>query len=508
MRSAPVWSAGAWAPANPVSIVAAPEDRAADREAFEQLATRLPVGRLLLGYQAGTLARLKAGVQLLVIEKSRRIGLTWGVAAFAALKAAAQASAGGDNVFYMGYEQEMAREFIDACGMWAKAYGIAASAVGDEVFEDTNEAGETKSIKAFRITFASGFKIVALSSMPRAFRGKQGCVILDEAAFHSQLKEKIKAALALLMWGGQVIIVSTHDGVMNEFNLLIEQIRAGEQKGEVLRITFDDAIADGLYERIAEVAGIRGRKVADKATWISDIRGFYGANADEELDVVPKLSGGSLIKVEDLVACQSADAGKPELYRGGLWYLGRDIARRRDGQILWGFEMVGDVFWLRDRWEGVGQTFEAQADAADAMIKQRRMMAYWLDQGGMGEQPVEEARRRYGNSRVEGQLLQGANRLDIALSLATRFEKQQIRIPADPVIRADLLAIKRIPTAGGGVRIGDDPDGTVHADRFWAAALASRAADVAAPEYAYTPASAAGGGDGPWAWPARRGGSW
>jgi phage FluMu gp28-like protein len=474
-----------------VTTLAAPqigaEERQADREAFEQLSQRLDQGRLLLRYQASTAAKLKAGVQLLVIEKSRRIGLTWGVAGWSALKAAAQASAGGDNVFYMGYEQEMAREFIDACAMWAKAYGIGASAVGEEIFDDVNEAGETKAIKAFRINFASGFNIVALASMPRAFRGKQGCVIIDEAAFHSQLEEKIKAALALLMWGGQVVIISTHDGVMNPFNQLIEKIRSNEQKGEVIKITFDDAIEAGLYERIAEVAAIRGRKVPDKAAWIADIRGFYGANAGEELDVIPKLSGGSLIKLEDLVACQSADAGRPELYRGGLWYLGRDIARRRDGQILWGFEMVGDVFWLRDRWEGVGQTFEAQADAADAMIKQRRMMAYWLDQGGMGEQPVEEARRRYGSSRVEGQLLQGANRLDIALSLATRFEQQRIRIPADPVIRADLLAIKRIPTAGGGVRIGDDPDGTIHADRFWAAALASRAADVAAPEYDYRP---------------------
>ncbi len=491
-----------------MTTIAAPEERQADREAFERLATKLPIGRLLLGYQARTLARLKSGVSLLVIEKSRRIGLTWGVAAFAALLAAAQPSAGGDNVFYMGYEQEMAREFIDACGMWAKAYGIAASAVGDEVFEDIDADGKTTAIKAFRIVFASGFKVVALSSMPRAFRGKQGTVILDEAAFHSQLEEKIKAALALLMWGGQVIIISTHDGVMNPFNLLVEKIRAGEQKGEVLTISFDDAIADGLYERIAEVAGIRGKRILAKADWIADIRGFYGANAGEELDVVPKLSGGSLIKIEDLVACQHNDAAKPELYQGGLFYMGRDIARRRDGQIIWGFEMVGDVLWLRDRWEGIGQSFEAQADAADAMIRQRRMMAYWLDQGGMGEQPVEEAQRRYGQTRVQGQLLIGANRLDIALSLATRFERGKIRIPADPVIRADLLAIKRLATTSGGVRIGDDPDGKVHADRFWAGGLASRAADIAAPEYGYTPAPAGDGARAPMVWPGRRGGSW
>jgi phage FluMu gp28-like protein len=31
----------------------------------------------------------------------------------------------------------------------------------------------------------------------------------------------IKSAMALLIWGGQVV-VSTHDGVANPFNLLIE----------------------------------------------------------------------------------------------------------------------------------------------------------------------------------------------------------------------------------------------------------------------------------------------
>jgi phage FluMu gp28-like protein len=333
--------------------------------------------------------------------------------------------------------------------------------------------------------------------MPRAFRGKQGVVIIDEAAFHSLLAEKIKAALALLMWGGQVIIISTHDGEANPFNLLIDKIRAGTQKGRVVRITFDEAVADGLFERIAEVMAIRGKVVPDKTEWIADIRGFYGENAAEELDVIPKQGGGSLIAMEDLLACQSDEAGRPELYSGGLWYLGRDVARRRDGQILWGFEKVGDVLWLRDRWEGVGQTFQAQADEADRLIKMRRMMAYWIDQGGMGEQPVEEAIQRYGENRVKGQFLIGQNRLDLALGLQKRFQDCKIRLPRDPIIRSDLLAIKKVPTSDGQrFRVGDDPEGDVHADRFWAAALASRPADFDAGPMDYRPAVGGAGGSG------------
>ena len=460
-------------------------ERTADRQAASILAERLPAGKLLLVYQQLAIAKLRASTGLIVIEKSRRIGFTWGIASYAALVAAAAVQAGGDDVFYMGYEQDMAREFIDDCATFAKAYGLAAGRVGETVFDDVAEDGSSRSIKAFRIDFGSGFKIMALSSVPRAFRGKQGVVIIDEAAFHSQLEEKLKAAMALLIWGGKVIIVSTHDGVMNPFNQLIDEIRGGRKKGVVIRVTFDDALAGGLYERIALIAEVRGIPVLPKDEWIAEIRGFYGENAGEELDVIPKLSGGSLIKLENLIACQSEDAAKPELYQGGLFYIGRDVARRRDGQIIWGMELVGDVLWLRDRWEEEKKSFLEQADAADAMIRSRRMVGYRIDQGGMGEQPVEEAIRRYGASRVQGEFLIGQNRLDLATGFAKRFEELRIRVPSDPVLRADLLAIKKLPTTGGGVCIADDPDGKVHADRFWAGAMASRAADLGGGEYDY-----------------------
>jgi phage FluMu gp28-like protein len=482
------------------------EELAADREATERLFSRLEKGRLLLGYQGRTLAKLRSGVSLLVIEKSRRIGLTWGVAAFAALLAAAQPSAGGDNVFYMGYEQEMAREFIDACAMWSKAYGIAAGAVGEEVFEDLGEDGKTTAIKAFRIVFSSGFKIVALSSMPRAFRGKQGTVILDEAAFHSQLEEKIKAALALLMWGGQVVIISTHDGVANPFNELIDKIRAGQQKGEVLRISFDDAIADGLYERIAEVAAIRGKKVADKADWIADIRGFYGDNASEELDVIPKVGSGSLIKPEHIAACEHPEAGRPELYSGGLYTLGRDVARRRDGQVQVGLERVGALAWERDLYDEIGQTFAHQDEWFDARFGDRRMIGAGIDQTGMGEKVVEDAQLRHGANRVIGFLLTGPTRLMLGLGLAEGFERGLIRIAPDPRRRADLRAIKRVATKGDGVRLANDD--TVHADYFWALAIAYHLIAQPAPEYGYTPASALPGRAGPMGWGSGRGRSW
>ncbi|MGI8839748.1 MAG: terminase large subunit domain-containing protein [Caulobacteraceae bacterium] len=449
-----------------------------------------PMDGVLLGYQREAVALCLAS-GFVVIEKSRRIGLTWGLAALAVLCAATRRSARGKNSFYIGYNLDMAREFVAICAMWAEAFGHVGAEVGEELFEDA--AG--KHVAAFRITFASGFKIVALPSRPRSLRGIQGQVILDEAAFHDELEEMLKAAMAMLIWGGNVIVVSTHDGVSNAFNQLLDRIRAGEQKGAPLTITFADAQGDGLYERTCLVKG-ETPSAAGAVEWEADIRGYYGENAEEELDCVPRAGAGSLIKPEDLAACEHADAGDPERYGGGLMYVGRDVARRVDGAIVWGFELVGDVLWLRDRYEEHGATFKHQDDYMDGLFASRRIASCWIDQTGMGEKVVEDAQGRHGSYRVVGVLLTAPNRLDLATSLVQRFERGLIRVPPDPIIRADLRAVKKAAGAQGQVRLVNDDK--VHADRFWAAGLACRAADTPGTEFDYLPVPRRTGLDGPY----------
>ncbi len=240
---------------------ASAEQRAQDQAAAEETFRTLPRGDLLLGYQRRVVDRLFAGVSLLAIDKSRRIGLTWGVAAFASLKASAAKEAGGQNIWYMGYDKDMTLEFIEVCAMWCRAFNLVAGDIEEEEVLD-EETG--KPIKAFSIRLASGFRITGLASVPRSLRGKQGIVILDEAAFHSDVKEVIKSAMALLIWGGQVVVISTHDGIGNAFNQLLADIDGGDRKGERLTITFRDAIDDGLYERVALVAQTKGIPVLPK----------------------------------------------------------------------------------------------------------------------------------------------------------------------------------------------------------------------------------------------------
>lgn len=270
------------------------EFRRAATEPTLELIEQLGLPNVLLDYQADTVAELEAGTALLVIEKSRRIGLTWGLASYAVLRAARARSAGGMDAMYISYSQEMTREFVDACAMWARAYAVAAADVQEFLFDDTdpNDPGETRHIQAFRIRFASGFEILALSSAPRSLRGKQGLVIIDEAAFVDSLKELLKAALAFLMWGGQVVVCSTHDGVDNEFNVLVQDILAKRRKGSHKRIDFDEALQAGLYQRICLVTGKEWSPEAE-AAWRQDIIDFYSDGADEELFCVPAQGSGA-----------------------------------------------------------------------------------------------------------------------------------------------------------------------------------------------------------------------
>ena len=276
-------------------------------DVMPQLVGSVGLPKVLLPYQAKTVGLLDTvSTKVLFVEKSRRIGLTWALAAYAVLRSARAKSARGMDAMYISYSQEMTREFVDACAMWARAFNIAASAIEDGLFEEGDDDGD-KSIQTFRIRFASGYQIKALSSAPRGLRGKEGVIIIDEAAFVDSLGELIKAAMAFLIWGGQVIVCSTHDGADNPFNENVQDILGGRLPYEHLRIDLDDALTDGLYERICLVGG-NTWSAAGEAQWRQDLIDFYGDGADEELFCIPSLSSGAWLPAPLIEARMTATA--------------------------------------------------------------------------------------------------------------------------------------------------------------------------------------------------------
>ena len=230
----------------------------------------------LLPYQRQWLAET---APLRVCLKSRRIGITWAQACDDVLMAAAKGRAGAD-VLYIGYNEEMTKEYIETAAFWARELQVAAQAIEQSIYHDEQD------LKTFTLRFQSGHKILALSSRPRNLRGKQGRIVIDEAAFHDDLVGLLKASAAMRIWGGERVVISTHNGEGSAFHQLVLDIRAGKVPGAVHEYDFDRAIADGLCKRTCLVLGIEWSPEFE-AKWRQDIIDEHGADAPEELFCIP-----------------------------------------------------------------------------------------------------------------------------------------------------------------------------------------------------------------------------
>ncbi len=241
---------------------------------------------------------------LAIAEKNRRSGITLATALDDTITAASKKSAGGSNVFYIGDTREKGLEFIGYVAKFAKlivkAQGDGVSSIEQFIFEDQDTRGEaTQQITAFRVRFSSGYRIVALSSRPENVHGLQGIVNIDEAALHKDVRKVIESATALLIWGGRIRIISTHRGLKNPFNELIRDVRQGlyGAKAGIFKITFDECVANGLYERVCFMSG-KTPTPEDKKDWYLRIRKAYGPRKSamlEELDTIPRDGEGSAI---------------------------------------------------------------------------------------------------------------------------------------------------------------------------------------------------------------------
>ena len=68
-----------------------------------------------------------------VIEKARRVGISWAEAYDAVMHAGAAA---GGNVYYQAYNREMTRGFIEDCAAWAQALQLGAGSLGETLADD------------------------------------------------------------------------------------------------------------------------------------------------------------------------------------------------------------------------------------------------------------------------------------------------------------------------------------------------------------------------------------
>ena len=433
---------------------------------------------VLLPYQAAWAAD-KSPVK--VWEKSRRIGASWGEAADSTLYASEKGSGEKRDVWYIGYNKDMAQEFIRDCGNWARAYNLAASEMEEYEEADVTEyAGvvEEKKILAFRISFASGWRITALSSRPSNLRGKQGRIIIDEAAFHEDLAGLLKAALAMLIWGGQVFVISTHFGDSNEFNSLVQDIRAEKKKYSLHRTTFDQALEAGLYRRICQVLKREWTREAEN-TWKKEVVDFYGDDADEELYCIPSQGSGIFLTRALVEGCMSdeipviryrqpasfaeiADHLREAEVKDGceetLKPLLIDLDPARNSYFGEDFGRTGDLTVITPLCELQNANFRAPftVELRNIPFQQQEQILYYivdrlprfrfgaLDARGNGQYLAERAMQKYHTARIAQVMLTEPWYRENMPKYKAAFEDRSVTLPKDADIIEDHRAIKVI----------------------------------------------------------------
>jgi phage FluMu gp28-like protein len=454
--------------------------------------------------------------QVKVCEKSRRVGLTWCEAADRALSAA---STSGMDTWYIGYNKDMALEFVETAARWAREFDRVARSIEEIAVHDSS-----RDILAYRIRFASGHKIVALSSRPSNLRGKQGCAVIDEAAFHEDLAGLLKAALAFTMWGGCVRVISTHNGADSAFNELVCDIRAGRRPYALHRITLDDAVAQGLYRKIAQRLN-REWSPEREAEWKRELEDFYGENADEELHCIARASSGTFLssvliearmesgvevirwempaefgeRSEDVRRAETAafleDRLQPVLAAldpALATCFGEDFGRLGDLTVIWPLQIERDLkrrtpFVVELRNIPFRQQEQILFYIADRMP---RFLGGAMDARGNGQYLAETARQRYG-ARIAQVMLSTEWYREQMPRFKAAFADGTIAIPRDADILLDhrAIAVERGIAMVGDRRMRGSDHKSRHGDSAIAAALAYFASRQDVAEIDYRPVS-------------------
>ncbi|HEX8485709.1 hypothetical protein [Sphingomonas sp.] len=459
-------------------------------------------------------------------EKGRRCGLTYAEALDDTIAAASSRSAGGDNVFYIGDTKDKGREFIGYVAHFARIVAKELVHVEEFLFEDELEDGTSRMISAYRVRFASGFRIEALSSRPENIRGLQGIVVIDEAAFHKDVRAVLDAVNALLIWGGKIRIISTHNGVLNPFNELIREAKAGKVPFSLHFVPFAKSVANGLYKRVCLLRGKEWSPEAE-AAWEAQIRSAYGvrtAQMHQELDAIPADAEGSAltrVAIEAVAdraipvvrwflpdSTKSAepavrDAVVREFCREKLapvlatldadrrHDLGSDFARTGDAASTVVTELGRDLA-RRGRFvlEMHNVPFEMQRDVL--FFVQDRLPRYGhgaFDAGGNGAYIAEVSNQRYGARISEIKLSQEWYRVNGG-PYVEAIGDRTVTLAGDEDVMRDHQALSYV---GGVIRVPDDmrykgEDGlTRHGDTAIAGLLAWFASRQGAAEYGYEP---------------------
>jgi phage FluMu gp28-like protein len=370
--------------------------------------------------------------------KSRQIGATYGCSG----ECLAEAMGGLDQLIISASE-EQALKWKSEIEKHAGKLGIL---LGGSESKITTPAGTTIYI------FANNF---------RTIQGFSGSVWLDEFAWYTNCKRIWEAFLPSITsvkageMKARVTILSTPFEQGSLFHKLINDATKFYMFSRHTT-SIHDAVGDGLDVDVGIL-----KDLFDADSWAMMYECIF---VDDESALLPV----SLIRscVNDKLRL-SAD--KNEALRAGY-----DIGRKIDLSVLIAFaqRVVNEkAKFVMTHLETYRKApFDAQKVAISAFMDYFGDSILRIDATGIGTNLAEDMRNKYRKRAVEIMFTQAVKE-QMALNIKKAFEDGILEIPNDPLLIADLHAIKRKAGARGFIYDADRNEHG-HADRFWACALA------------------------------------
>ncbi len=429
-----------------------------------------------------------------ICNKSRRIGITYASAAAAVVWGAFH----GQTTTIISVGAKESEEVLVACRNHVAILQALGSANANTVKSNADE-----------IAFASGGRIIALpASGGRSFGGN---VILDEYAHQTHDTKVWKAAAAVALHGYRIRVLSTPNGIGNEFYDLWEiatnpdrqrRLRKRKHPWKAHFLPIEVAIEQGFPVDIDECWDLAN---GDPRIFAQEYQGSF-------LDGVLQYISMEIINtclVDDVLVA-------PDI---GEFYAGLDIGREVDLTCLIVILRKGPITTVVHV-ETIKRTdsdgLEAMIDRAFARYKLRRLC---IDSTGLGTFPVDRIKKKHSERievshrrpKVEAITFTPLNKESLATGLYTSMTNQLVQLPAgdaqlptksgideNPLLdtprnwtvnapgtakqlQREIASIRRVITTSGNIQYTTPRTSEGHADRAWALMLALHARSATNP---------------------------
>lgn len=409
----------------------------------------------------------------IVLEKSRRIGGTWAVA----IAAVQYCLRTGNNCWFSSSDEKNGREFI----LYVRQCSEVINAIIGDIFINLKDA-TTESV-----TLPNGARISSLSSNPRALRGKDGLIVLDEVALHEQQEELFRAAQGCIIQKGKLVLLSTHDGPATLFYEKCQQAERGEKDWSHHRITLIDAVNEGYALKFAKQLHHLQDPEKINAAFIESVRrGAVSEDAFGQEFMCKPLSLSALLSAEeyDRVALWDVpDTLDPNKVYNDL-FIGIDVGRSHDLTVLWAAEQYENpkASGEHDQYDYKtvcvrsihNEPIPVQHQILAPLVGHPSVQKCLVDMGSVGRSLSDSLADAFGH--VEPYSFTQSRKAELCERVKGFVQYQRISLPkGDQRCREDMLSMRRLASKTGTLSY-DGHTSFSHADFYMACSMALEAA--------------------------------